>query len=123
VVPETGQEMTLVDIPEIVPQLGGGILVVADVAALIVFERGVGVYRRFWRSVKHEEVYLRAYDSVTDARSAFRTVSLDHATDQLVSTGLRQVWWTVSNFGRECVHSPCLTRRKMVLCASEPFAT
>jgi hypothetical protein len=71
--------MTLVDIPEIVPQEGGGTLVVADVAVLIVFERGVGVYRRFWQSVQHEEVYLRAYDSVTDARSAFRTVSLSYA--------------------------------------------
>jgi len=25
---------------------------------------------RLWRSVKHEEVYLRAYDSVSDARAS-----------------------------------------------------
>ena len=25
---------------------------------------------RLWRSVKYEEVYLRAYDSVTDARAS-----------------------------------------------------
>ena len=30
---------------------------------------------RLWRSVKYEEVYLHAYDSVSDARAAARALS------------------------------------------------
>ena len=30
---------------------------------------------RLWRTVKYEEVYLRAYDSVSDARASHRAVS------------------------------------------------
>ena len=30
----------------------------------------VFVERRLWRSVKYEEVYLRAYDSVSEARAS-----------------------------------------------------
>jgi putative transposase len=28
------------------------------------------VFERLWRSVKYEEVYLRAYDSVSEARTS-----------------------------------------------------
>jgi len=36
---------------------------------------------RFWRSVKYEEVYLRAYDSVDEARASLsRYMSLDART-------------------------------------------
>jgi transposase InsO family protein len=30
---------------------------------------------RLWRSVKYEEVYLRAYDSVSDARASIEATS------------------------------------------------
>jgi putative transposase len=36
---------------------------------------------RFWRSIKYEEVYLRAYDSVSDARASLvRHTALDRRT-------------------------------------------
>ena len=38
---------------------------------------------RLWRSVKYEEVYLRAYDTVNDARGSTRQI---HRLLQLAST-------------------------------------
>jgi putative transposase len=44
---------------------------------------------RLWRSVKYEEVYLRAYDSVGEARTSIGHSSLDGTTpDQAYFTPL-----------------------------------
>ena len=42
---------------------------------------------RLWRSVKYEEVYLRAYDSVSEARAiAFLIASSELVVDEPVSS-------------------------------------
>ena len=52
------------------PSIGGGRWVIA------ISMDGKGAWRdnvfveRLWRSVKYEEVYLRAYDSIGDARAS-----------------------------------------------------
>ena len=55
-----------------------GVLLDAKVA---ISMDGKGAWRdnvfieRLWRSVKYEEVYLRAYDSVSEARASHRPLS------------------------------------------------
>ena len=42
----------------------------ADIEAVLISMRDNFFVERLWRSVKYEEVYLRAYDSVSDARAS-----------------------------------------------------